>query len=110
MHVISRSRLRRFAEEHPDADAALDGWYKVASKARWATIHEVREDFPHADSVGSCVVFNVRGNRYRLIARIIYAERPRRDGKPSFGGRVYIRHVLTHAEYDEEGWKEDCDC
>jgi mRNA interferase HigB len=110
MHVISRSRLRAFAAEHPDAAGAPDGWYKVASKARWTTIHEVRADFPHADPVGSCVVFNVRGNRYRLITRILYAEKPRTDGKATFGGRVYILHVLTHAEYDEERWKEDCDC
>jgi mRNA interferase HigB len=110
VHVISRSRLRSFVRKHSDAATALYGWFKIASKARWTTIHDVREDYPQADPVGSCVVFNAGGNKYRLITRIIYAARPDPAGKPVFGGRVYVLHVLTHAEYDEEKWKADCDC
>jgi mRNA interferase HigB len=56
---------------------------------------QVRHTFPSADLVGDLVVFNIRGNRYRLVARFIYAK-----------GRVYIRRVLTHVEYGRGDWKE----
>jgi HigB_toxin, RelE-like toxic component of a toxin-antitoxin system len=60
---------------------------------------ETRLDFPHADPVGECTVFNIEGNKYRLITKIRYNKQ-----------RVYIIHVLTHKEYDREKWKDDCNC
>jgi len=60
---------------------------------------ETRLDFPHADPVGECTVFNIGGNKYRLITKIRYNKQ-----------RVYIIHVLTHKEYDREKWKDDCNC
>ena len=99
MHVISVKRLREFWAKWPDAEEPLRAWYRVANKAEWGNFADVREVFPHADQVGRCTVFNVGGNKYRLIV-VIHFNR----------GRLYVRHVLTHREYDREKWKEDCEC
>lgn len=95
MHVISEKKLRVFWAIHPEAETPLRAWFRIAEKARWATFAEVRETFPHADQVGDLTVFNVGGTRYRLIAAIHYNR-----------GKLYIRHVLTRAEYDREKWKQ----
>jgi mRNA interferase HigB len=60
---------------------------------------EVRQTFPHADWYRECTIFNIGGNKYRLIAKIYYEDQT-----------VLIRFVLTHAEYDQEKWKDDCNC
>jgi len=99
LHVISHKALREFAIKHPDAAAPLEDWYKIAVAARWQNLNEVRATFPHADLVGECTVFNIGGNKYRLVTIIIYAVK-----------RVYIRFVMTHAEYDRGRWKHDCGC
>jgi mRNA interferase HigB len=67
----------------------------ISSRASWRSLVEVRGTYPHADLVGSVTVFNIAGNKYRLIARIQYASQA-----------IYIRCVLTHAEYDKGDWKE----
>ena len=97
MRVISRRALREFWEEYPDSEQPLRDWFKITSKAEWCNLAETRRDYPHADLVGACTVFNVAGNRYRLVTAIIYSIK-----------RVYIRVVLTHAQYDRGAWKEDC--
>lgn len=97
MHIISRKALRVFWEKHPDAKGPLQDWYRVAGKATWNNLSEVRKSYPHADMVGTCTVFNIKGNDYRLITWIAYSSQ-----------RIFIRHVLTHAEYDKGGWKSDC--
>jgi mRNA interferase HigB len=94
MHVISRKRLKEAAERHADLEAPLDVWFRIAKKATWTSLAEVRGTFSSADSVGKWTVFNIKGNQYRLIAEINY-----------LFGRIYIRLVLTHAEYDRGGWK-----
>ena len=94
MHVISRKRLLEAALEHGDLYAPLDVWYRIAKKAEWRSLEDVRKIFPMADGVGKYTVFNIKGNAFRLIAEINYRT-----------GRLYIRHVLTHAEYDRGGWK-----
>jgi mRNA interferase HigB len=110
MHVVSHKKIKEFIKNHPDSQSSLDAWFDIAEEARWTNPHDVRDVFPHADRVGSCVVFNISGHKYRLIARIFYADPADPDGKPTFNGRVYIRFIMTHAEYDEEKWKADCDC
>lgn len=97
MHIITRRKLRAFAEQYPDAEAPLDTWYRAAKRATWHSIAEVRATYPHADAVGRCTVFNIKGNDYRLITVIEYAKQT-----------VYIRFVLTHQGYDKEKWKNDC--
>lgn len=99
MHVISRKKLREFWANHPDAEAPLTAWYKIARKARWRRFADIRAVLPGADQVGKCVVFNIGGNKYRLIA--IISRRWR---------KLYVRFVLTHREYDRENWKDDCEC
>jgi mRNA interferase HigB len=99
LRIISKKALRDFWDKHPEAKGPLEQWYKVASRAAWRSLSEVKLTYPHADKVGECTVFNIKGNDYRLVVWIIYSIQ-----------RVYIRHVLTHAEYDKEGWKDDCNC
>ncbi|MBL8875596.1 MAG: type II toxin-antitoxin system HigB family toxin [Phycisphaerae bacterium] len=99
MRVISLQPLREFWEQHPDAELPLRHWYKVAIAAEWGSIADVRRSYPNADSVsvdsGVLTVFNIGGNKYRLIARIRY----------DFS-LINIRAVLTHDEYDRDRWKE----
>ncbi len=69
-------------------------WFRIAKKARWQSLDEVRLSLPSADGVEKYTVFNIKGNRYRLITEINYRT-----------GRIFVREVLTHAEYDRGGWK-----
>lgn len=94
MNVISKRAIREFAERHPDALIPLMQWFKLAKRANWAHIMEVRKQFPRADAVPPFTVFNIAGNRYRLIAEIEYLREV-----------VRIRQILTHAEYDRGAWK-----
>jgi mRNA interferase HigB len=95
MHIITRKRLNEFAEEHPDAQSALQHWYKQAKSKDFKSFVELRKTFPSADHVGRLTVFNIGGNKARLIAAIHYNRHI-----------IYIRAVLTHREYDEGTWKE----
>ncbi len=97
MHVISRKRLREFWAKHREAESPLRAWYKLATVAQWKNFSDIRADCPRADRVGRCIVFDIGGNKFRLVvtARLDF-------------GRLYVRHVLTHAEYDRGKWKEDC--
>jgi mRNA interferase HigB len=99
MHIISKKRLREFWEKHTDAKDPLLAWYKFVEKAAWKNLDDTKKDFPHADLVGLCTVFNIKGNKYRLITIIKYKAQ-----------RVYIMQVLTHSEYDKDWWKDDCNC
>jgi|SRR5262245_22304456 len=99
VRIISKRKLREFWENRPDAKEPLLDWYNVALKSSWQNLAEVRESFRHADPVGDCTVFNIKGNDYRLITVIKYRAQ-----------RVYALYVLTHKEYDKEKWKDDCHC
>jgi mRNA interferase HigB len=94
VHVISRKKLLEAVAVHADLSAPLDAWYRIAKKAEWKSLRDVRRTLPSADAVGIFTVFNIKGNAFRLITEINYAT-----------GRLYIRHVLTHAAYDKGGWK-----
>jgi mRNA interferase HigB len=72
MHVITRKRLNEFAKFHPDTKNALIQWYKLVKKAEFASFVELRERFPSADQVGKLTVFNIGGNKARLITAIHY--------------------------------------
>ena len=89
-----------FGERHADAAEPLDRWYRIAREAEWASLGDVRIAFPHADLVkvasGKPVtVFNVAGNKYRLVTAIHYNRQI-----------VYTLRVMTHAEYSKGKWKE----
>jgi mRNA interferase HigB len=94
MHLISRKMLLEAAEKHGDIGVPLDAWHRIAKKAEWRSLMEVRRDMPTADGVGKFTVFHIKGNAYRLITEINYQT-----------GRVFLRQVLTHAEYSKGAWK-----
>ena len=94
MHVISRRALREFWELHLPAKEPLAVWYRLMRSAVFADFNALRKTFPAADYVAPCTIFDIGGNKYRVIAVIQYNRR-----------RVYIRHVLTHAEYDR--WSDE---
>lgn len=101
MNVITRKRLLAFAERQPDAARPLEQWYRTEKRARWGNLQETRRVFPHADLVtvasGNVVtVFNIGGNKYRLIAAMHYRTQ-----------RAYVLAVLTHADYDKDDWKKN---
>jgi mRNA interferase HigB len=95
MHVISRKALREFWERHPDSKPPLARWFKIMQQTDFVSFGDLRRTFSSADLVDDLVVFNISGNKYRLIASIHFNR-----------GKVYVRHVLTHQEYDREVWKE----
>lgn len=99
MRVISEKRLRQFWQKHRDAESALRAWYKTMCATNWDTFAELKQTFPRADRVGRCIVFDICGNKYRLVvtARFDY-------------GVFYVRSVMTHAEYDLNRWREECLC
>ena len=97
MHIITRRKLREFWEHDSQSQTALDEWYRRLKKINVASLAELRQTFPQADLVGKCTVFNVGGNKYRLITKIDFQRQT-----------VYIKFVLTHAEYDKNKWKAAC--
>jgi mRNA interferase HigB len=97
MHVISLKRLREFWTKHPQAENPLRAWHQVAESAQWRSLNEIRRTFPQADSVGRSIVFNVGGNKYRLVV-VAHFNR----------GKLYVRKVMTHAEYSKGAWKDEC--
>jgi mRNA interferase HigB len=93
--VISRKKIREFLASQPAQERhreALMNWYRAAVREPWVNFAAVRQTFASADAVGPYVVFNVAGNHLRIVAEIKYSTRPR---------LIYIRQILTHAEYDK---------
>jgi len=97
MNVISYKAIRKFARKHANARSPLEAWYKTTLKSSWRNFDDLRETFSSADIYQKCVIFNVGGNNYRLIAGVSYETQT-----------VYIKEALTHAEYDKEKWKINC--
>ena len=95
MHVISKKKLKDFWERHPESRKPLEAWFKIVRSSRYHALHELRMTFPKADKVGDKVVFDIGGNKYRLIA-VIHFNR----------FKVYVRDVLTHEAYDKGVWKD----
>ncbi len=95
VHIITRKTLIQFWGKHPDSQIALRRWFKIVQKTEFSSFAELRQVFPSADKVDHWIIFNIGGNKYRLITSIHFNR-----------GKVYIRHVLTHAEYDQGDWKE----
>ena len=93
MHVISKKKLRGFWKQHPESKRPLEAWFKIVRASRYQTFHELKRTFPKADKVGDRIVFDIGGNKYRLVA-VIHFNRL----------KVYVRHVLTHQEYDKGEW------
>jgi mRNA interferase HigB len=95
VHVISYKAIREFKAARPEAGPPLDNWYRVAARCKWKNFGEVRQVFASADWVSPYAVFNVAGNKHRLIAEINFRSQT-----------LFIRHILTHQEYAEGRWKK----
>jgi mRNA interferase HigB len=94
VHIITQKRIWDAKKKHIEAANALDGWYRVIKKNRFNNFAELKRCFNSVDKVGDEYVFDLGGNKLRLIA-IIHFQRQ----------KIYIKHILTHKEYDKGSWK-----
>ena len=99
MKVIKKKTILDAIKDHPEWGGALRACYKIVKKEKWSNFPEIRLTFNTVSLVGTRIVFNVGGNKCRLVSYIRFTAK-----------KVYILHILTHAEYDRGGWKNDCDC
>lgn len=91
MVVISKTIIREFTNIHADVVDSLDNWYEITSNSDWGNFNEMKNTFNSVDAVGNDrYVFNIKGNKYRLIALIIFKVRT-----------VFILFVGTHSEYNK---------
>jgi mRNA interferase HigB len=95
VNVICKRELFEKANRYPDAITPVRVWYRIAVEARWENLEDVRRAYPSTDMVGPLAIFNISGNKYRLIVRLVVRRQ-----------RIYIKEFLTHAEYDKEKWKK----
>jgi mRNA interferase HigB len=95
MRVISHKKIIDFTKIHRDGEKPLGAWYKIITHTEFSTFAALKNTFPTADNVGKFTVFNIGGNKFRLIAAIHYNTQ-----------MLYIRNILTHCEYDRNKWKE----
>ncbi len=79
--------------EHPAVARALDAWWRSTKAAQWRHIEECRRSFATVDQVGRCLIFNLMGNSYRLIAVVSWRNQ-----------RIYVKALLTHREYERNTW------
>ena len=92
--MISRKATQEFGKKHADSVPSLSNWLGITRRAIWRDFTELRKDFGSADQVGRRTVFNIAGNKYRLIARVNYQTQ-----------KVFILHIMTHDEYSKGDWK-----
>ena len=103
MRVISKTRLKQFWQlpTHRDAEGPLRAWYTHVNhrSVSWHSWGDVKAAFATASIVGNCVVFNIGGNNYRLVTRVLYPSQ-----------KVFVLKVMTHKQYDTEDWENECHC
>jgi mRNA interferase HigB len=103
LRIIKRAHLVRFWESRKkdsgQAEKDLTVWYSAAKNANWKDFGALKQTFGSADLVGTCVVFDVGNNRYRLIGRINYTI-----------GVIYVLRVMDHEEYNKKNWIKQCGC
>lgn len=91
MKIIDSEKLEKFIRKHADADKAIQKWLQICEAADWKSHSDLKNDFLSADYVGnSRYVFNIKGNNYRIVAVVTF-----------FAGRMVIRFIGTHPEYDK---------
>jgi len=98
MEIKGLEMIERFKKKHPSSRSALILWVRIVESASWKNINDLHADFPTADLVGLCMVFNIGGNKYRLTAIVSYSAQ-----------LVSINKVMTHAEYNRNKWEKDCE-
>ena len=94
MKLISNRALREFSEIYPQAEEPLQAWRHILERNTFQNFAELRQVFGSVDKVGDQYVFNIGGNKFRLIVTMAYKIQ-----------MVWVKHVLTHAEYDKGAWK-----
>ena len=94
MHIITHTRIVRAQATHQESARALDYWYRLMKRGRYRNFAELKNAFGGVDKVGSLYVFDIGGNKLRLIAAIHFNT-----------GKAFIRDILTHADYDRGAWK-----
>jgi mRNA interferase HigB len=96
MHLISAGKLKEAAIAYSDAVEIVKNFVKKVELSSWENLIEVQADYRSAEAVGNFTVFNIKGNRYRLILLIDYEAQI-----------AYFKYFLTHAEYSKDDWKND---
>lgn len=105
MVIVTRKHLSQAAAKYKEAASEIAAWVAIVSQMRWQNFAELRATFPDADTVDGYVVFNVRRNRYRLIAIVHYSRMV--TGRQT-QGHIYIRSFLSHAEYNRrKNWDKE---
>ena len=94
MHIVTKRRLTEFSARFPKSHEPLMTWYRIAKKGHFANFAELKASFGSVDYVKGKHVFDIGGNKFRLITAIHFDQQ-----------RVFVRHVMTHAEYDKGAWK-----
>jgi mRNA interferase HigB len=92
---ISRKIFFDKAAKYADARTALQVWLETAKEAEWKSLEDIRRAFPATDMLGPLAIFNIKGNTYRLIVRMVFSAR-----------KIYVKEFLTHAEYSKDRWKK----
>jgi mRNA interferase HigB len=91
LRIIANKILREFWEIHPDCEQQLKSWFKETNKAEWKNLNEIKGEYPSASIlINNRVVFNIKGNKYRLIVKINFDYE-----------MVWVRFIGTHAQYDK---------
>ncbi len=100
MRIVAKPILKKFWEKHTDAERPLSRWYSITKKAKWSNFSDVKKTFGTVDTYNSgnytYTVFDIGGNKYRLIAKIEYDFQA-----------VFIAKVMRHKDYSKETWKDE---
>jgi mRNA interferase HigB len=97
VHVISPKRIREAYARHPEWSASLKTWLRISKTSRWKNSADIKQTWSKFEKVGICYVFDIMHNRCRLIAHVDFTYQ-----------LIFVRSVLSHAEYDKGAWKDDC--
>ena len=97
MIILYYEVIADFMRDHATSRKPLNTWKTMAENAVWKSFNDIRKTDKDADRFGDCIIFNIGGKKFRLIAGVEYD-----------AGIVTVKHVLTHAQYDRDKWKKDC--
>ncbi len=97
MRIVSTRKLKEFWTENKTAEVVMRDWIKTMYLADWKTSADVKKTFNSTNIYKDCTIFDVGGNKYRIIAKVEYQIHI-----------IFIRFVMTHSEYDEKKWQSDC--
>lgn len=94
MHVITKKRIIEAKKKYPKCASALNGWFRIIEKNEFLNFFDLKITFNSIDKVENLYIFDIGGNKLRLIASIHFNRQ-----------KLYIRHILNHKEYDKNLWR-----